>query len=115
MLIKQLNPAADLEVIKVPNVGKVFVREKLIWTITVKNNGPDIAKDVKIFKNLLKELKYISYTATKGNYGNEVWPIDSLSVGESTTLYLTTIKLEIGKKGQMKRKKIIDFMVKDYH
>ena len=91
-----VDPAADLEVRKIPNVEKIIVGGELTWTITVKNNGPDTADDVKVFENLPKELQYLSYTATKGSYENGLWSVGSLSNGESAILHLTTKVLEIG-------------------
>ena len=89
--------ASDLEVWKIPNTEKIFVGDNLIWTITVKNNGPDAADNVKVSENLPKELQYVSYTATKGTYSKEgVWSVGTLASGESAVLHITTKVLEIG-------------------
>ena len=88
-----VNPSADLSIIKLvsnsnPNFGDVIT-----WTIVVTNNGPDEAKDVYVVDKLPSGLDYQSSEATKGSYDvtTGIWTIGQLSSGSTVSLEITTL------------------------
>ena len=89
----------DLKVTKTSNVKSVKIGDKIIWTITVKNNGIINATGVKVTDKLPSGLKYISHTTSKGEYNKNtgIWDIDELGVNETITLTITTQALKAGK------------------
>ena len=89
----------DLKATKTANVKVIKVGGKVIWTITVTNQGTLNATNVKAIDRLSKSLKYLSYTSTKGTYNPSTgeWDIGDLNAGETATLTLTTKLLALGK------------------
>ena len=89
----------DLKATKTANVKVIKVGGKVIWTITVTNQGTLNATNVKAIDRLSKSLKYLSYTSTKGTYNPSTgeWDIGDLNTGETATLTLTTKLLALGK------------------
>ena len=89
----------DLKVTKTSNVKSVKVGDKVIWIITVKNNGIINATGVKVTDKIPSGLKYISHTTSKGEYNKNtgVWDIDELEVNETLTLTITTQALKAEK------------------
>ena len=92
-------PSADLEIIKEANVDKVKVGDKIIWTITVINYGPDKAENV-VVTDLIKEgkLLFISAKVTKGifNAYDGTWNIGDLENGDQAVLILVCEALSEG-------------------
>ena len=84
-----INPAADLQVTKGVNNSNPRYNDLVDWTIVVKNNGPDVATNVKVVDALPKTLIYVSST---GNYNSNTntWSVGTLNVGSSVTLHLVT-------------------------
>ncbi|RLF33421.1 MAG: hypothetical protein DRM98_02320 [Thermoplasmata archaeon] len=82
---------ADLEVtmsVSSPIFGSSY---RYIFTITVTNNGPSYAEEIKV-KDLLPEgLSYISSSVTKGVYDPDtgIWSIDRIEAGNFEKLTLT--------------------------
>ena len=89
----------DLKATKTANVKVIKIGGKVIWTITVTNQGTLNATNVKAIDRLSKSLKYLSYTSTKGTYNPSTgeWNIGDLNSGETATLTLTTKVLKQGK------------------
>ena len=89
----------DLKATKTANVKVIKIGGKVIWTITVTNQGTLNATNVKAIDRLSKSLKYLSYTSTKGTYNPSTgeWNIGDLNAGETATLTLTTKLLALGK------------------
>lgn len=54
-------PVANIKISKSSNVHKAKVGDSIVWTIAVKNNGPDTAKTVFCVDKLPKGLKFINY------------------------------------------------------
>ncbi len=79
----ELNPSADLAIIKAVNNTNPNYGDFVKWTIEVSNNGPDVGNEIKITDILPEGLIFIS---SNGNYNNGVWTIEKLEVGESKTL-----------------------------
>ena len=89
---------ADLSVIKIVNVNVVTVGDKIIYTIIVKNNGPDTALDVYAVDKLSDALKFVSYKASVGVYNQAtgIWTIGNLTNKSNATLEITCIVLKTG-------------------
>ena len=89
---------ADLSVVKIVNVNVVTVGDKIIYTIVVKNNGPDTALDVYAVDKLSDALKFVSYKASVGVYdpATGIWTIGNLTNKSNATLEITCIVLKTG-------------------
>ena len=89
---------ADLSVIKIVNVNVVTVGDKIIYTIVVKNNGPDTALDVYAVDKLSDALKFVSYKASVGVYNpaTGIWTIGNLTNKSNATLEIICIVLKTG-------------------
>ena len=83
-------PSADLEVIKKANVETVKVGDKIIWTITVINHGPDTAKNVRLADVASGDIEYISSKSSKGIFdiSEGIWTIGDMESGETAVLTL---------------------------
>ena len=86
----EIDPEADVKVIKVvsnptPNKG-----DTITWTIIVTNLGPDAAENVVVDEKLPEGLTLVSARGSKGEYFGDVWTIGTLENGEAATLTLTT-------------------------
>ena len=79
--------ASDLGVTKTVNNAKPKYLQKVTFTITAHNYGPDNATGVKVTDKLSKGLKFISVSGN-GNYDptTGIWTIGTLANGENTVL-----------------------------
>ena len=86
-----INRASDLEVIKTANVSNPNYHDYVTWTITVRNNGPNVAHDVVVSDVLPKSLVWKSDTGN-GNYNRVTgkWTIGRLDLKESVQLSIVT-------------------------
>ena len=84
-------PVADVGVTKVADKAKYYVGDKVVYTITVTNNGPDIAFDVVAKDVLPKGMKLVSAKASQGTYENGVWDIGDLAKGDKVTLIINMV------------------------
>ena len=89
---------ADLFVVKIVNVDRVSVGNRITYTIVVKNNGPDTALDVYAVDKLSDALKFVSYKASVGVYdpATGIWTIGNLTNKSNATLEITCIVLKTG-------------------
>ena len=89
---------ADLSVVKIVNVDRVSVGNRITYTIVVKNNGPDTALDVYAVDKLSDALKFVSYKASVGVYDpvTGIWTIGNLTNKSNATLEITGIVLKTG-------------------
>ena len=89
---------ADLSVVKIINVDRVSVGNRITYTIVVKNNGPDTALDVYAVDKLSDALKFVSYKASVGVYdpATGIWTIGNLTNKSNATLEITCIVLKTG-------------------
>ncbi|HEX7468684.1 MAG TPA: DUF11 domain-containing protein [Methanobacterium sp.] len=69
--------------------GPVNVGETGIYTITLTNNGPDAAKNIRVTDPLPDGFSLGSYSA--GSYDGTVWTIPSLDNGAIATLTFTRV------------------------
>ena len=89
---------ADLSVVKIVNVDRVSVGNRITYTIVVKNNGPDTALDVYAVDKLSDVLKFVSYKVSVGVYdpATGIWTIGNLTNKSNATLEITCIVLKTG-------------------
>ena len=88
-------PSADLEVTKTANVSSAKSGDTVIYTVKVKNNGPDTATGVEVTDQLPAGVTYASHNAGQGAYtsGTGLWTVGTLANGATATLTMSvTIK-----------------------
>ncbi len=85
-----VNPAADLSVVKSVSNANPKYKDRIVWTIEISNNGPDVAHDVTMFDLLPKSLIYVN---SDGDYDAEsrIWAVGTLGDGERTVLNIECI------------------------
>jgi uncharacterized repeat protein (TIGR01451 family) len=86
-------PVADLNLTKTVDKAAPAVKDTVIFTLIVNNNGPDTAVDVTVNDKLPAGLTYVSYTANYGTYDPDtgLWTIPALPNGESAVLTITSL------------------------
>ena len=86
----KVNDDADLEIVKVVSNKNPKFGETITWTITVTNNGPSDAKNVRVTDKLPAGL---IYNGANGNYDpiTGLWIVGDLANGKSASLVITTI------------------------
>ncbi|MGN7515645.1 MAG: gliding motility-associated C-terminal domain-containing protein [Allomuricauda sp.] len=86
---------ADLSLIKSVVGGNLspYVGEQLSFEISVSNNGPHDATNVRVVDQLLSGFGYISYAATTGTYdpANGFWEVGTLANGDTETLTIDVV------------------------
>ncbi|MBQ9159840.1 MAG: DUF11 domain-containing protein [Methanobrevibacter sp.] len=92
----EVPPASDLEVIKNVNNTNPDFGETVMWTIMVRNNGPDDATNVVVKDALSQMFIFTVYNSTKGDYSDGEWKIGSLNVGGVEYLNITGIVNAVG-------------------
>lgn len=85
-----VDPEADVKVIKTVSNPKPSKGDTITWTIVVFNLGPDAAKNVLVSEILPEGLKLLSAKGSKGEYEDGIWTIGTMENGEIATLTLTT-------------------------
>ena len=91
-------PASDLEVIKLANTHNPNLGDVVTWDISVLNNGPDVAHNIKVSDILPQSLVFVNATGYYNIKSND-WLIDSLGVGKSVKL---TLACRVNKTGEIK-------------
>ena len=83
--------APDLQVSKSVNTPSAAVGSNVIFTLSVKNNGPVDASAVALTDLLPSSLQYVSSSASVGSYNSTsgIWSIGSLANGATATLTIT--------------------------
>lgn len=79
----------------------VHIGDEVVWIVSVKNLGPGIAKNVKVYDKLPEGLEYVKHSLTKGVFDPEtgIWNIGNLSVEDGEViLFITTKALTLGEK-----------------
>ena len=97
-------PVANIKISKSSNVHKAKVGDSIVWTITVKNNGPDTAKTVFCVDKLPKGLKFINYISCLDDdfdigYYDPVsgeWVIGDMDCGSIAILTIFTKAIKSG-------------------
>lgn len=88
-------PSADLEVTKTANLSSAKSGDTVIYTVKIKNNGPDTATGVEVSDHLPAGVTYASHNAGQGVYtsGTGLWTVGTLANGATATLTISvTIK-----------------------
>ncbi|WP_298501802.1 hypothetical protein [uncultured Methanobrevibacter sp.] len=80
--------SSDLEIIKNVNNSNPNYGDVVEWSIVVINNGPDATDDIIVIDVLPQGLELIDYTASSGQYVDEMWFIDHLATGGSESLLI---------------------------
>ena len=77
-------PIVDLEITKEVNVtnNAVFYGDTIMFTITVRNNGPCDATGVNVTEVLSPHINLIKNETTVGKYDGSVWDIGNLAKGQ---------------------------------
>ncbi len=80
-------PSSDLAINKTVSNSKPNLNDKIVYTITVTNNGPDNATGVYVMDLLPEGLKFVS---ANGNYNSTtgIWTIGDLENGETAVLHI---------------------------
>jgi uncharacterized repeat protein (TIGR01451 family) len=84
--------SVNLTVTKNSNVtAPVIIGDYVLYTITVRNSGPDNATGLVIIDLLDPRLSFISYSASLGTYvsSNGRWTIGNLNVGQTVEINIT--------------------------
>ncbi|MBE6499843.1 MAG: DUF11 domain-containing protein [Methanobrevibacter thaueri] len=86
-----VKPATDIEVIKEVDENQPEFGQIVTWTITIKNNGPDMAHNITVYDKLPEGLIWIE-DDSEGDYNPQtgIWHIDSLDVDDEITLEILT-------------------------
>ncbi|WP_176720266.1 DUF11 domain-containing protein, partial [Methanobacterium sp. A39] len=86
-----ISPASDLGITKTVDKTTANYLDKIRYTITVTNNGPDVSNNISITDYLPNSLKWISDDSNgKYNHNTGIWTINTLSNGASITLNIIT-------------------------
>ena len=88
-----VKPVVDLSITKVADNPTPKYGEKVKWTITVTNKGPNNANNVIVYESLPEGLKFIK---SSGDYDGKSWKVGSLNVGESKELQITCKVISTG-------------------
>ena len=88
-------PSSDLSVKNTVNNKKPGLNEKIVYTITVTNNGPDNATGVFVKDVFPKGLKFVSADGTY-NSTTGIWTIGNLSSGETAVLNILVQVIQSG-------------------
>ena len=79
------------------DIENIYIGDYVTWIVSVINNGPDTAKNVKVYDQLPDGLKYIKHTTTKGIFNPEtgIWSIGDLSIIDGEVFLNITTKFNL--------------------
>jgi LruC domain-containing protein/uncharacterized repeat protein (TIGR01451 family) len=78
---------ADLAVTKTVNPNPVIAGQGIVYTITVKNNGPAVAQSVSLQDVPSTNLTFVGASASPGtSWATPAWTIGTLATGSTVTL-----------------------------
>lgn len=99
---------ADVDITKVVNKARANVGENVIFTITVRNRGPNPASGLVFIDKLPLGLKYIQAIPSVGTISQAanyiLWNLGSLANGQSAVLTITTEVISPGNLENIVRK-----------
>ncbi|KJH70557.1 GEVED domain-containing protein [Aliterella atlantica] len=90
-----IQQSADLRLTKVSTPASPAVGDTFNYTITVTNDGPSIATNVRVRDALPLGIGYVLNTPSQGTYdplGTQVWNVGTLNPGASATLTIQAIR-----------------------
>jgi uncharacterized repeat protein (TIGR01451 family) len=82
-------PVVDLEVGKSVDNATSNVGDTVVFTVTVTNNGPDVANGASLDDVLPSGVTYVSDSTSQGAYASGVWTVGTLNAAATATLTLT--------------------------
>ena len=85
-----VDPASDMAIVKTVNASTVNYHDMVKWALTVSNNGPDRAENVKVTDLLPEGFTYVDSILPKGDYSDDTFTIDSMEVGETIVIEIIT-------------------------
>ncbi len=90
--------SADLVIEKSVNNSVPNVDTEVTFTVTVSNNGPDTATNIRINDILPAGLSYVSSSPSQGNYDNTtgLWDIGSVLLNEQASISIVALVIEAG-------------------
>ena len=98
----QIKKSADLSVVKTANRNRVLIGDKIIFFVTITNNGPSDATGVELI-DILPNKKYTieSIEVSKGKppiiyQGYIICRLGNLDCGESALVTISIIPKEVG-------------------
>lgn len=80
--------AADLSLEKEVDNATPLVGDRIQFTVTLTNSGPDTATNIAVTDTLPSGLNIVRITPSTGTFSNGVWQVPSLASGSSTTLVI---------------------------
>ncbi|KZX11125.1 DUF7507 domain-containing protein [Methanobrevibacter filiformis] len=91
-----VTPAVNLNITKISNVtgfDTSHIGDHVNYTITVKNNGLDIATNVTVYDILNSKITYFNYASSTGTYDNNtgLWNVGTLNINQTATLKIEVI------------------------
>ena len=91
-------PVYNLKITSVATASSVKIGDSFNFTVTVINEGPYDALDVKVTEKLSALVKLVSTKASAGTYNSStnVWNIGDLGAGSSASLVLTVQAISNG-------------------
>ena len=92
-------PVVDLDITKEVNVGsEVLVGDTVVFTITVRNNGPCDATNVNVTEKLSSHLEMVEYITWDSYYDvdNGVWYIGDLAKYDWRQIIIVTEVVSVG-------------------
>jgi len=100
VVIQAILPQADLVVTKAVNNPSPLVGSQVVFTVSVRNAGPQGATGVAVNDILPAGLGYVSSSATQGFYAPAagIWTIGALANGQTATLRVTALVSTTGTK-----------------
>lgn len=103
-------PVADLRLGKAVNNAEPNVDESIVFTVSLTNEGPDVATNVVVADLLPTGLEFESTSLSTGNYdaGTGNWTIDQISVGATETLDINARVVSRGQKTNTARVLSVD-------
>jgi len=91
-----VKPVADVQIVKTVDKTKIKPGDKVTYTFTVTNNGPNDATGVKVVDSQLTKFKFVKASSKDYNKNTGEWTIGKLANGSSVTLTVTVIIDKMG-------------------
>ncbi len=88
---------ADLSLSKSVNPTRVVLGDKAVYTLTLRNTGPDPATGVVVRDELPAGVSYLRHTGGAYDPVTGAWTVGSIGVGEVRTLRITVQVVKIGR------------------
>ncbi len=88
----------DVQLTKIVDVQNVLVGDQVTYTLTLTNEGPDVATAIQVLDQLPTGLSYESSIPSTGNYNaaTGIWTLNQMNPNVTETLQITATVLEVG-------------------